>query len=97
MNSKLIKTLLIIFFIAIFVASLFVSQDEHHLESCNDDHCFYCAMIHVAQNIITLIFALIINVSMIGVLIFYFLSRFHNIQVYNMKSSLVFQKVQFNE
>lgn len=99
MNKKIIKAIkisIIVFIIATLVFSLIVSQDEHHLETCHEDHCIYCAIIHIAQNIISLSIAFIVAV-VIGVLIYFFLSRLHKEQVVFVLSSLVFQKVQLNE
>ena len=99
MNKKMlnaIKIAVIVFIIGTFVCSLIVSQDEHHLETCHEDHCIYCTIIHIAQNIISLSIAFIVAV-VIGVLIYFFLSRLHKKQVVFVLSSLVFQKVQLNE
>lgn len=99
MNKKILKTIkitVIVIFIAILVFSLIVSQGEYHLETCHEDHCVYCAIIHIAQNIINLSIAFIIAV-VIGVLIYFFLSRLHKEQTIFVQSSLVFQKVQLNE
>ena len=99
MNRKILKAIkiaVIVFIIATLVCSLIVSQDEHHLETCHEDHCIYCAIIHFAQNIISLTIAFIVAI-VIGALIYFFLSRLHKEQVVFVKSSLVFQKVQLNE
>lgn len=99
MNKKILKAIkiaVVVFIIATLVCSLIVSQDEHHLETCHEDHCFYCAIIHIAQNIISLSIAFVVAI-VIGVLIYFFLSRLHKEQVIFVQSSLVFQKVQLNE
>ena len=99
MNKKIlnaIKISVIVFIIATLVCSLIVSQDEHHLETCHEDHCIYCAIIHIAQNIISLVISFAVAVF-VGALIYFFLSRLHKEQVVFVKSSLVFQKVQLNE
>ena len=99
MNKKIIKeikTAIIVFIIVALVVALIVSQDEHHIEECHEDHCVICNIIHLAQNIISISIALIIAV-IIGVLIYYFLSRVHKEKIILIKSSLVFQKVQLNE
>ncbi|MBR3325225.1 MAG: hypothetical protein IKG14_04185 [Clostridia bacterium] len=99
MNKKILKAIkiaVIIFIIATLVFSLIVSQDEHHLETCHEDHCIYCAIIHIAQNIISLSIAFVVAV-VIGVLIYFFLSRLNKEQIVFVQSSLVFQKVQLNE
>ena len=99
MNIKILKAIkiaVIIFIIATLVFSLIVSQDEHHLETCHEDHCIYCAIIHFSQNIISLSIAFAVTV-VIGALIYFFLSRLHKEQEIFVQSSLVFQKVQLNE
>lgn len=99
MNKKMLKVIkiaVIVFIITTLVCSLIVSQDEHHLETCHEEHCVYCAIIHIAQNIISLSIAFVVAI-VIGVLIYFFLSRLHKEQVIFVQSSLVFQKVQLNE
>ena len=99
MNKKILKAIkmaFIVFIIATLVCSLIVSQDEHHLETCHEEHCVYCAIIHIAQNIISLSIAFVVAI-VIGVLIYFFLSRLHKEQEIFVQSSLVFQKVQLNE
>ncbi len=99
MNKTLLKTIkisIIVFIVATFIFSIIVSQDAHHLETCHEDHCLYCAIIHIGQNFISLFITFVIAV-IVGILINYFLSRLHKEQVKFVQSSLVFQKVQLNE
>lgn len=99
MNKKILKTIkiaVVVLMAATLVFSLIVSQDEHHLETCHEDHCIYCAIIHIAQNIISLSIDFVVPI-VIGVLIYFFLSRLHKEQIVFVQSSLVFQKVQLNE
>lgn len=99
MNKKILKSIkiaVIIFIIVTLVFSIIVSQDEHHLETCHEDHCIWCSIIHIAQNIIGLSTAFVVAV-VIGILIYFFLSRLHKEQIVFVQSSLVFQKVQLNE
>ena len=99
MNKKILKVIkiaVIVFIIATLVCSLIVSQDEHHLETCHEDHCIWCSIIHIAQNIINLAIAFLVAV-VIGVLIYLFLSRLHKEQEIFMQSSLKIKKVQLNE
>lgn len=99
MNKKILKAIkiaVVVLMAATLVFSLIVSQDEHHLETCHEDHCIYCAIIHIAQNIINLSIAFVVAM-VIGVLIYFFLSRLHKEQEIFVQSSLVFQKVQLNE
>lgn len=99
MNRKILKAIkiaVVVLIVATLVFSIIVSQDEHHLETCHEDHCIYCAIIHIAQNIISLVISFVVAV-VIGVLIYFFLSRLHKEQVVFVQSSLVIQKVQLNE
>ena len=99
MNKKILKAIkmaVVVLMVATLVFSLIVSQDEHHLEICHEDHCIWCSIIHIAQNIISLSIAFVVAV-VIGVLIYFFLSRLHRRQVVFVLVSLVFQKVQLNE
>lgn len=99
MNKKILKAIkiaFVIYIIATLVFSLIVSQNNHHLEICHQEHCFTCTLIHFAQTIISLSIVFVLS-SMIGVLIYFFLSRLHKEEVIFVQSSLVFQKVQFNE
>ena len=99
MNKKILKAVkiaVVVLMVATLIFSLIVSQDEHHLETCHEEHCVYCAIIHIAQNIISLSIAFVVAI-VIGVLIYFFLSRLHKEQEIFVQSSLVFQKVQLNE
>ena len=96
MNKKIYKTTIIVLAITILLFSIIVSQDEHHLETCHEEHCVYCIIIHIAQNIINLSFAFVIAI-MAGVLIYFFLSRLNKQKIIFVQLSLVFQKVQLNE
>ena len=99
MNKKILKAIKMVAVVLMaitLVLSLIVSQDENHLETCHEDHCIWCSIIHIAKNIISLSIAFIVAV-VIGVLIYFFLSRLHRRQVVFVLVSLVFQKVQLNE
>lgn len=99
MNKKIFKISKIIIALCIttiLVVSLVVSQDECHLEACEDEHCIYCMIIQIAQNLIRLS-TIIINIVMIGVLIYLFLSKLRKENKVFVLVSLVFQKVQLNE
>ena len=99
MNKKIIKSIkiaIIIFMVIVLISSLIVSQNEGHLETCHEDHCILCSIIHFAQNIISLTIAFVIAV-VIGALINFFLSRLHKKMKVFVQSSLIFKKVQLNE
>lgn len=99
MNKKMmnvIKSIVIFLAIAMLVFSLVVSQDEHHLEICHEENCTHCVMIEIAQIIISVSIVFLITV-LVGVLIYFFLSRLHKNQNVFVLFSLVFQNVQLNE
>ena len=99
MNKKILeknKIVLITFIIAIILFSFIVSQDECHLDNCNEDHCIWCSIIHIAQNIINISIAIIVTITISFLLSFYLL-KLKLIQVLFALDSLVFQKVQLNE
>ena len=99
MNKKILKAIkivVVVLMVVTLVFSLIVSQDAHHLETCHEDHCTWCSIIHIAQNIISLSIAFVVAI-VIGVLIYFFLSRLHKEKEIFVQSSLVFQKVQLNE
>ena len=98
MNKKLIviKVVTLILVSAILIFSFIVSQNEHHIEICNEKHCAICSIIHIAQNIINISTIYIICI-VVGFLIYFFLSRLHERNIIFILISLVFQKVQLNE
>lgn len=99
MNKEFLKTIkfiIIAFIITTLIFSFVVSQDTHHLESCHEEHCITCSLIHFAQIIINLSAALIICIS-IGFLIYFILSKLLKVQTIFVQKSLVFKKVQLNE
>ena len=99
MNRKLLKALklaIIVLIMTTLVFSIIVSQDEHHLETCHEEHCAHCMIILMAQSIISISIAFVIAI-VIGALIYMFLARIHKEQEIFIQDSLVFQKVQLNE
>ena len=100
MENKIIKAIRLFAIVSICIAlvfSIIISQDEHHLETCHEDNCKICNMIHIAQIIINISFGIIILCLAIGFLIYFILSRLHKNIIIFVQSSLVFQKVQLNE
>ncbi len=93
---KLIKCIVIVFIITSFLCSIIVSLDEHHIETCHDDNCGYCQIIHIAQCIIMFSTGYIMVISL-KILIQIYLARLHKEKIIFVQSSLVFQKVQLNE
>lgn len=99
MNKKILKIIkisMIIYIVAILMFSIIVSQNQHHLEICQKEHCSICAIIYFAQTIISLSIAFV-TVAMVGVLIYFFLSRLHKEKRVFVQLSLVSQKIQLNE
>ena len=93
---KKIKILLIVFIIISLFFSFIVSQNTYHLKICHEKYCPICAIIYIAQTIISLSTVFIIY-TFVGFLIYFLLSRLYKEQTFFMQSSLVFQKVQLNE
>ena len=93
---KVLKILAVTCIITTFVFSLVVSQDEHHLETCHEDHCALCIIINISQNIISIIIAFVLAI-IVGILICFFLSKLHKKQEFFVIFSLISQKVQFNQ
>lgn len=91
----IIRTIIVLFCVSLIFSSI-VSQDEHHLETCHDEHCTICNIIHIAQSIISLSVAIIVT-AFVGFLIHFLLSRIYKEKKNFVFKSLVFQKVQLNE
>ena len=93
---NIVNIVIAIAIIATIIFSIIVSQDQQHLDHCDEEHCLKCASIHIAQNIISLSIAFII-VIIIGFLIYVFLSGLNKNEITFVQLSLVSLKVQFNE
>lgn len=93
---KNIKIIAIFFVIFMLIFSLIVSHDHNHLDTCHEDHCFVCFIIHFAQNIVNMIVSFTL-IAMIGVFIYFYLSRLRKENSFFVLVSLVFQNVQLNE
>ena len=99
MNKKIIKILFKIAFILIIfsiMCSSIISQDTHHLEICHDEDCIICTIIHIAINIINIIFEIRLSIFFMF-LIMYVLAKIHKEFCVVIKNTLLFQKVMFNE
>lgn len=99
MNKRILKTIKLILMAVITVSLIFaliVSQDEHHLETCNEENCALCSIIHIAKTIINISVA-IITCTFIGFLIRLLLLIIHKEKGIFAHKSLVLQKVQLNE
>lgn len=99
MNKNLlnvIKILMITIFIISLVLANVISHDSHDMEHCEDEHCLICIIIHAAQTIVNVSFAIVIC-EFIAFLIYFVLSRLHKNERIFVQESLVFQKVQMNE
>lgn len=99
MNNKLLKTIKYLLITVICISLLFmviVSQDEHHLESCHEEHCAKCQIIQIAQNFINIVHAIIL-LAFIGFLIFVMLDKIKKEKIISLQKTLIFDKVQLNE
>ena len=88
------KAVIIIFIICLLIIS-FISQNDYHLENCNDEDCHICAIIKIAQMAINTLCVIVI-IKAIGFCIYFVLSRIKRISLLFTNKSLVFQKVQLN-
>ena len=93
---KVIKTAVIILMTIILVFSIIVSQDEHHLQTCHEDHCNYCVIVRIAQNIVNIYITFLV-VIVIDVLFNSFFAILYREQEVLTQLSLVLQNVQLNE
>ena len=99
MNRKILKALKILAIIlCIFslIISFAISQDEHHIECCEKEECEICNMIRVAQSIINISVISIVFV-LINICVCLLITLFRKKQFRLLQTSLVYQKVQFNE
>ena len=99
MNKKLeqtIKKIIIATIVISLVISTLVSINVHHLEVCEKEDCDVCALIELAQAIITIIFYTFASL-LSSFLIYIFSSELIKIENIKKQRSLVSQKVQQNE
>lgn len=99
MNKKTLKTikvLLVVFAILSITFASIMSQDIHHLDTCTVHNCSLCAIIHIAQIISNLTFAICIYAVQMFV-IHFILSKIHKNKDVFVSNSLVLQQVQLNE
>lgn len=95
-NKKgILKLILVMMMILTIIFCFIASSDFHHLDTCHDDHCSKCAIIHMSQ-LITQVTPLLTIVILKIFFIQYVLSKIYHKYNY-LKFSLVSQSVQFNE
>lgn len=94
--TKIIKYLLITVICISLLFMVIVSQDEHHLETCHNEHCAKCQIIQIAQKIIETVQAIILF-AFIGFLIFVMLDKIKKEKIISLQKTLIFDKVQMNE
>ncbi|MBR6034127.1 MAG: hypothetical protein IKP28_05295 [Clostridia bacterium] len=100
MKRKLTKFIFIIaslLLVASILISFTIAQDRHHIDTCCENDCEYCSIIHIAQELLIRILAIIINVTLTSYCIVNILAKIHAYNYINISKSLVFQKVQLNE
>ncbi len=93
-SNLVLKLIIIVVAVSLLVCSL--EAVDSHIEHCDEEDCYHCAMIVNAQFIIQIILAIFI------LLIYklfndYLVSKMHIINSIFMHFSLVNQSVQFNE
>ncbi|MBO6233334.1 MAG: hypothetical protein J6N78_04670 [Clostridia bacterium] len=99
MNNKILKItkyLLITVICISILLMIIVSQDEHHLGTCHEEHCAKCQIIQMARNIIKTIQAVILCVF-IGFFICVVLDKINKEKIISLPKTLIFDKVQLNE
>lgn len=99
MNKRIYQVLKIVIVSIIIISlilSVIVSLDYHHLETCEEEHCFVCSVIHIAQNIVSLILVAYVWICT-SFFIHFCLARMRTKCAIFVKASLIFQKVQLNE
>ena len=95
MNTKKFKKILVAILTISLICSFFISQETHHIDTCHDENCQECSIIHFAQVIINLIVVLFIYI-ITKYLINYIIAQIHKEQKIANKTTLVFLKVQMN-
>ena len=93
---KVIKTIVVAIIIISLLLSVFASLQHHHLSTCETEHCHICCIIKIAQNMVGIMIAACICVYACF-LIYFCLARMREKIQFTRKTSLIFQKVQFNE
>ena len=99
MNKKIYKALRILIISIVIISlilSFIVSLDHHHIETCELEHCHVCQIIVMAQNVINTVVAVFIFVCT-SFLIYFCLARMYAKVIPEIRTSLIFQKVQLNE
>ena len=94
-SYRIIIVIMMTLFCVSTMISGIVSLDLHHIQTCEEEECAICNMIHVAQLLTGLMLAMVLVVFVItphhSVL-----EKVHGKRESTMNQSLVFQKVQLN-
>lgn len=100
MNRSLYRALKI-FIVAIVIISLLlsfvVSQDSHHIDTCELEHCSVCRIIHMAQNIVNMTVTIFLFVTIFFLIFFFLANAYKTKNTVSVQESLVFRKIQLNE
>ena len=97
MLKKILKALVITLVILCICSSMVMSQDTHHSKHCIEHNCPKCAIIMFAKTLGDLlkVFLFFISIEFL-IQVFLCLKLFEEGKILRV-SSLVYQKVQFNE
>ena len=93
MNIK--KAVIITCIICLLIMS-FISQNQYHIDNCNEEDCEICIIIQMAKMMMNNLLGTIIIILEIFAL-YYVLSRIKKCEVIIRNKSLLFRKVQLNE
>ena len=99
MKTKIYKLIIIIsslLLIATIGFSFVVSQNTHHIDTCCEEDCALCEIIHIARDFIYKTIIPITNVFII-LLLFKIFNKACNHYYFTKTKSLVYQNVQLNE
>lgn len=95
-TSKLILIFLSILLVIFISVSFVASQHTHHLETCHEEKCAICNIIHIAREFVYKILILGINIAFINSIVF-IITKIYSYNYFALPKSLVHQNVQLNE
>lgn len=92
---RILKIVLVIMMVVTISFSFIISSDNNHIDTCHEEHCIKCAIIHIAKSIVHTIITLK-YVIVKFLLIQYVMAKCHY-TFFKTDDSLVYKMVQFNE
>ena len=97
MLKKILKAFIVTLVVLCICTSMVMSQDTHDRRHCIEQNCPKCAIIMFAKTLGDLLKVFLLYISVVFLtLIILCLEHFEGRRILNV-SSLVYQKVQFNE